>query len=193
MIFFNNPEHESGCAEILGKSRENDDRETARINLTKVPDQVSKIDIFAVIYEGDENGLTFSKISDSCLRIWDFDENVKIFDTNFRSFSEDHTVKIASLIRFGSKWKMQSTMRSFECGISELADIYGFRQLNNILKIVILFKYSSECETNVENMKIYIGIEGFNCEIVKATESELNQVARDADCILLSPSFNNEE
>lgn len=80
---------------------DSDDEEInrARIDLTKIPSNVSKIDIVASIYEGDSRGLEFSMIPDARIKILDSESDSEIFDASFRDFSEAHTIKIGSLTR----------------------------------------------------------------------------------------------
>ena len=123
LIFFGNPERESVI--YLGKTESNPDVEQFQIDLEKIPDNVSRIEIAASIYEGDDRQQNFSMATDNFIRVVESELKTELFRAEFQHFSIATARVIGEIYRRGSEWKFRNLSAGFSGGIFSLCKQFG--------------------------------------------------------------------
>ena len=128
-VFYGNLQHPSGSVEHLGDNRtgagEGDD-EQIKIDLTKVPDSISKIAFTATIYEAEMRRQNFGQISNTYIRIVDEDTNQELIRYDLgEDFSIETAVIFGELYKSGQEWKFNAIGSGYQGGLSALCTNFG--------------------------------------------------------------------
>ena len=129
-IFYSNRTHPSGAIEHMGDNRVGStgraDDEQIKIDLKRIPQNISKI-IFAVtIYDGQKRGQNFGQVSNAFIRIFDEQNSRELlrYDLN-EKFNTETAVVCGELYRNGSEWDFNAIGRGFNGGLEKLCLDYG--------------------------------------------------------------------
>ncbi|MCR5833113.1 MAG: TerD family protein [Selenomonadaceae bacterium] len=128
-VFYGNLKHESGSVEHLGDNLtgagEGDD-EQIKIDLSKVPANVEKIDFTVTIYEAEERHQSFGQVENAFIRVIDAKTNTELIRYDLsEDFSVETAVVIGELYRHGGEWKFNAIGSGFEGGLASLGRNYG--------------------------------------------------------------------
>ena len=128
-VFYNNLKHASGSVEHMGDNRtgagEGDD-EQIRIDLSKVPDAISKIDFTVTIYEADERRQNFGQVSNAYIHILDEANNIELIRYDLgEDFSVETAVVVGEIYRNAGEWKFNAIGSGFKGGLRALGLNYG--------------------------------------------------------------------
>ncbi|MCI8342013.1 MAG: TerD family protein [Firmicutes bacterium] len=128
-IFYGNLKHSSGAVEHMGDnltgSGEGDD-EQILIDLSKVPDSVSKIDFTVTIYEAEERRQNFGQVSNAFIRIVDESSNTELIRYDLgEDFSIETAIVVGELYRNGAEWKFNAIGSGFQGGLAALCAHFG--------------------------------------------------------------------
>ena len=128
-VFYNNLNHASGSVEHMGDNRtgagEGDD-EQIRIDLSKVPDTISKIDFTVTIYEADERRQNFGQVSNAYIHILDEANNIELIRYDLgEDFSVETAVVVGEIYRNAGEWKFNAIGSGFKGGLRALGLNYG--------------------------------------------------------------------
>ncbi|MBR0282188.1 MAG: TerD family protein [Oscillibacter sp.] len=128
-VFYNNLNHASGSVEHMGDNRtgagEGDD-EQIRIDLSKVPDTISKIDFTVTIYEADERRQNFGQVSNAYIHILDETNNLELIRYDLgEDFSVETAVVVGEIYRNAGEWKFNAIGSGFKGGLRALGLNYG--------------------------------------------------------------------
>ena len=128
-VFYNNLKHASGSVEHMGDNRtgagEGDD-EQIRIDLSKVPDAISKIDFTVTIYEADERRQNFGQVSNAYIHILDETNNLELIRYDLgEDFSVETAVVVGEIYRNAGEWKFNAIGSGFKGGLRALGLNYG--------------------------------------------------------------------
>ena len=128
-IFYGNLKHTSGSVEHLGDNLtgagEGDDEEI-KIDLSKVPANVEKIDFTVTIYEADERKQNFGQVENAFIRVVNAETNEELIRYDLgEDFSIETAVVIGELYRNKGEWKFNAIGSGFSGGLAALGTNYG--------------------------------------------------------------------
>ena len=128
-VFYNNLKHSSGSVEHLGDNLtgagEGDD-EQIKIDLSKVPDAIQKIDFTVTIHEADARKQNFGQVENAFIRVVNNDTNEELIRYDLgEDFSIETAVVVGELYRHGGEWKFQAIGSGFSGGLAALGKNFG--------------------------------------------------------------------
>jgi len=128
-LFYGNLKHPSGSVEHLGDNRTGEgegDDEQIRIDLSKVPANISKIAFTVTIYEADTRRQNFGQVNNSFVRIYNADTNEELIRYDLgEDFSIETAAVFGELYRNGDEWKFNAIGSGFQGGLAALCANYG--------------------------------------------------------------------
>ena len=117
-VFYGNPHHISG-----GVIHDNDD-DTVKIDLTKIPRHVEKISVTATIYDAEQRQQSFSKISGAVLRLYN-SSGEEIANFRMESFTVETAIVLGEIYRYKGTWKFSATGAGYKGGLAALCNDFG--------------------------------------------------------------------
>lgn len=128
-IFFNNLKSADGSVEHTGDNRTGEgdgDDEVIKVDLTKVPADVTKIAICAVIYEGQARNQNFGQVANAYIRIVNAQGGAEVARYDLSEDSSTETAMIfGELYKNNNEWKFRAVGQGFGGGLGPLAASYG--------------------------------------------------------------------
>lgn len=128
-IFYGNLKHASESVEHLGDNLTGEgdgDDEQIKIDLSKVPADVAKIDFTVTIYDADTRNQNFGQVSNAFIRIVDEANNTELIRYDLgEDFSIETAVVVAELYRHNGEWKFNAIGSGFSGGLSALCANFG--------------------------------------------------------------------
>ena len=128
-IFYGNLVHKSGAIEHMGDNltgQGDGDDEQIKVDLTKVPDNIQKMDFTVTIYEADKRHQNFGQVDNAYIRI--VDENTKEelirYDLG-EDFSIETAVVVGEIYRYNGEWKFNAIGSGFQGGLAALCGNFG--------------------------------------------------------------------
>ena len=129
MIFYNNLKHSSGAIEHLGDSKTGEgdgDDEQMLIDLSSIPENISKIDFTVTIHEAQERNQNFGQVSNAYVRVANSDTKEELIKYDLgEDFSIETAIVIAELYRNSSEWKFNAIGSGFQGGLEALCKNFG--------------------------------------------------------------------
>ena len=128
-VFYGNLKHKSGAVEHMGDNLtgagEGDDEEI-KIDLSKVPADIEKIDFTVTIYEAEERKQNFGQVENAFIRVVNqaTGEELIRYDLG-EDFSIETAVVIGELYRNKGEWKFNAIGSGFGGGLASLGKNYG--------------------------------------------------------------------
>lgn len=128
-IFYGNLKHASGSVEHLGDNLtgagEGDDEEI-KIDLSKVPEGIEKIDFTVTIYEAEERKQNFGQVENAFIRVVNVTTNEELIRYDLgEDFSIETAVVIGELYRNKGEWKFNAIGSGFSGGLAALCGNFG--------------------------------------------------------------------
>ena len=128
-VFYNNLKHKSGAVEHMGDNLtgagEGDDEEI-KVDLSKVPDNVDKIDFTVTIYDADARKQKFGQVSNAYIRVVDEDSGKEIIRYDLgEDFSIETAVVVGEIYRNKGEWKFNAIGSGWSGGLAALGRDYG--------------------------------------------------------------------
>ena len=128
-IFYGNLEHSSGAVKSMGDNLTgigDGDDEQIQIDLSKVPENISKIAFTVTIYEAEERRQNFGQVSNSFIRIVDDITNRELLRYDLgEDFSIETAIVVGELYRYNGEWKFNAVGSGFQGGLAALCGYYG--------------------------------------------------------------------
>ncbi|MBR1419610.1 MAG: TerD family protein [Selenomonadaceae bacterium] len=125
LIFYNNPAHGSRCIEHLGIPNVSDNVEQFKVDLSKIPARVSRIQFVAAIYEAESRKQNFSMIKDAYFILDDLDSKQKLRRIDFDPTNSNHTIEIGEIYRFKGIWRFRETWIGYSGGLEGACRKFG--------------------------------------------------------------------
>ena len=128
-VFYNNKEHSSGSVihsgDNLTGEGEGDD-EQLQVDLSKVPDMISKIDFTVTINDADIRNQNFGQVSNAYIRIVNeaTGEELIRYDLG-EDYSIETAVIVGELYRNAGEWKFNAIGSGFQGGLAALCTNFG--------------------------------------------------------------------
>lgn len=128
-IFYNNLKHSSGAIEHLGDNLTGDgdgDDEQIVIDLSLIPQHISKIDFTVTIHEAGERQQNFGQVSNAYVRVCNSENNQELLKYDLgEDFSIETAIVVAELYRYNGEWKFNAIGSGFQGGLAALCKNFG--------------------------------------------------------------------
>ncbi len=128
-VFYGNLSHVSGAVQHMGDNLTGDgdgDDEQILVDLTKIPDNVSKIAFTVTIYDSDARRQNFGQVSNSFIRIVDEATNNELIRYDLgEDFSIETAIVVGEIYRHNGEWKFNAIGSGFQGGLAALCAHYG--------------------------------------------------------------------
>lgn len=128
-VFYNNKEHSSGSVIHSGDNLTGEgdgDDEQLQVDLSKVPDMISKIDFTVTINDADVRNQNFGQVSNAYIRIINeaTGEELIRYDLG-EDYSIETAVIVGELYRNAGEWKFNAIGSGFQGGLAALCTNFG--------------------------------------------------------------------
>lgn len=128
-VFYNNLKHPSASVTHLGDNRTGEgegDDEQIKIELDKVPAEVSKIAFTVTIHDATARNQNFGQVTNAFIRIVNEENNEELIRYDLsEDFSVETAVVVGELYRHGAEWKFSAIGSGFEGGLAALCGNFG--------------------------------------------------------------------
>lgn len=128
-IFYNNLKSVDGSVTHTGDNRTGEgdgDDEVIKVDLTKVPADVSKVVFCAVIYDGQARNQNFGQVANAYIRIVNTQGGTEVARYDLSEDSSTETAMIfGELYKNNGEWKFRAVGQGFAGGLGPLAASYG--------------------------------------------------------------------
>lgn len=128
-IFFGNLTHPSGSVRHLGDNLTgagDGDDEQIRIELSKVPVNISRIAFTVTIYDAEQRRQNFGQVSNAYVRIFDESNGVELLRYDLgEDFSIETAAVFGELYKNGAEWKFNAIGSGYQGGLAALCNNYG--------------------------------------------------------------------
>ena len=102
------------------------DDEEIKIDLSKVPNDVEKIDFTVTIYDAEVRKQTFGQVSNAYIRVVDDTNGTELIRYDLgEDFSIETAVVVGELYRHGGEWKFNAIGSGFSGGLKALGQNFG--------------------------------------------------------------------
>ena len=128
-VFYGNLVHPSQSVQHMGDNRtgagEGDD-EQIKIDLTKVPAEISKIAFTATIYEAEARSQNFGQVANAFIRIYNEETGEELLRYDLgEDFSIETAVVFGELYKNGAEWKFNAIGSGYQGGLAALCGSFG--------------------------------------------------------------------
>ena len=128
-VFYNNLKHVSGSVTHLGDNltgQGDGDDEQVKIDLSTVPQNITKIDFTVTINDAEARRQNFGQVSNAFIRICNEETGEELIRYDLgEDFSIETAVVVAELYRYGSEWKFNAIGSGFQGGLAALCRNFG--------------------------------------------------------------------
>ena len=128
-IFFGNLTHPSGSVRHMGDNLTgagDGDDEQIRIELSKVPANISRIAFTVTIYDAEQRRQNFGQVSNAYVRIFDESNGVELLRYDLgEDFSIETAAVFGELYKNGAEWKFNAIGSGYQGGLAALCNMYG--------------------------------------------------------------------
>lgn len=128
-VFYNNTRGRNDSVIHTGDNKtgvgEGDD-EQVKIDLSKVPADVEKIDFTVTIHDADARKQNFGQVSNAYIRVLNEETNTEIarYDLG-EDFSIETAVIFGEVYRYNGEWKFNAIGRGYQGGLRALCQSFG--------------------------------------------------------------------
>lgn len=128
-VFYGNLKHASGGVEHTGdnltEEGEGDD-EVIKVDLSKIPANVTKIDFTVTIYEAETRAQNFGQVSNAYIRVVDETNGTELIRYDLgEDFSVETAVVVGEMYRNNGEWKFNAIGSGFAGGLAALCRNFG--------------------------------------------------------------------
>ena len=128
-VFYGNLAHPSGSVVHQGDNLTgvgDGDDEQIKIDLSSVPEGITKIAFAATIYDADERRQNFGQVNNAYIRIYDESNGQEIIRYDLgEDFSIETAVIFGELYKHNSEWKFNAIGSGFQGGLAAICINYG--------------------------------------------------------------------
>ena len=128
-IYYGNLTHSSGSVQHLGDNLTgvgDGDDEQIKIDLSKIPANITKIAFTVTIYDAETRHQNFGQVSNAFIRIVDETNNQEIIRYDLgEDFSIETAIVVGELYRNNGEWKFNAIGSGFQGGLAALCGHYG--------------------------------------------------------------------
>lgn len=130
-LFYHNKAHKSGAV-LLGPDNQEggngrDDNEHVDVDLSRVPDYARKIVFVVTIYDAENRGQNFGKVSNAFIRVVDMEQRKEIIRYDLpKHFSKDTAVKVGELEKNpAGNWSFRAIGKGVRGGLKAVCTEFG--------------------------------------------------------------------
>lgn len=128
-VFFGNLMHPSGSVQHMGDNLTgagDGDDEQIKVDLSKVPANISKVAFTVTIYDAEIRHQNFGQVNNAFIRIYDetTGEELLRYDLG-EDFSIETAAVFGELYKNGSEWKFNAIGSGYQGGLAALCANYG--------------------------------------------------------------------
>ncbi len=128
-VFYGNLMHPSGAVEHLGDNLtgagEGDD-EQIKIDLTKMPANITKVAFTVTIYDAESRRQNFGQVANAFVRIYNEETGAELVRYDLgEDFSIETAAVFGELYKHGSEWKFNAIGSGYQGGLAALCNQYG--------------------------------------------------------------------
>jgi tellurium resistance protein TerD len=128
-VFYGNLEHASKSVKHMGDNLTGEgegDDEVIKIDLSKVPANIAKIDFTVTIYDASARSQNFGMVSNAFIRVVNDDNNTELIRYDLgEDYSVETAVVVAEIYRHGAEWKFNAIGSGFAGGLKALCGNFG--------------------------------------------------------------------
>lgn len=128
-VFFGNLMHPSGGVQHMGdnKTGEGDgDDEQIRIDLSRIPENITKIAFTVTIYEPEQRRQNFGQVNNAFIRIYNEQNGEELLRYDLgEDFSIETAAVFGELYKNNGEWKFNAIGSGFQGGLAALCANYG--------------------------------------------------------------------
>lgn len=128
-VFFGNLTHPSGSVQHLGDNKTgvgDGDDENIRIDLTRVPENITKIAFTVTIYEPEQRRQNFGQVNNAFIRIYNEQTGEELLRYDLgEDFSIETAAVFGELYKNNGEWKFNAIGSGFQGGLAALCANYG--------------------------------------------------------------------
>ncbi len=128
-VYYGALSHASGSVSHMGDNLtgagEGDD-EQIRVDLSKVPANVTKIAFTVTVYEAEQRRQNFGQVNNAFIRIYNEDNGEELLRYDLgEDFSIETAVVFGELYKNGGEWKFNAIGNGYQGGLAALCASYG--------------------------------------------------------------------
>ena len=128
-VFYGNLKHPSGSVEHMGDNRtgagEGDDEQN-RLDLSRVPENLTKIAFTATIYEPEQRRQNFGQVNNAFIRIYNEETGEELLRYDLgEDFSIETAVVFGELYKNNGEWKFNAIGSGYQGGLAALCANFG--------------------------------------------------------------------
>ena len=128
-VFYGNLKHTSGSVQHMGDNLTgagDGDDEQIKVDLSMVPEDISKIAFSATIYEAEARRQNFGQVNNAFIRIYNEETGEEILRYDLgEDFSLETAVVFGELYKNGNEWKFNAIGSGYQGGLAALCANYG--------------------------------------------------------------------
>jgi len=128
-VFYGNLKHASGAVEHLGDNLTgvgDGDDEQIKIDLTQVPETISKIAFAVTIYDAEGRRQNFGQVNNAFIRIYDETNGEELLRYDLgEDFSIETAAIFGELYKHGGEWKFNAIGSGYQGGLAAICASYG--------------------------------------------------------------------
>lgn len=128
-VFYGNLTHPTGCVQHMGDNLTgagDGDDEQIKIDLSKVPADITKIAFTVTIYEAEQRRQNFGQVNNAFIRVYNEEtgEEMVRYDLG-EDFSIETAAVFGELYKNGGEWKFNAIGCGYQGGLAALCANYG--------------------------------------------------------------------
>lgn len=128
-IFYGNKKHASGSVIHTGDNLTGEgegDDEQLKVDLSKVPAEITKIDFTVTIYDADTRHQNFGQVSNAYIRVVNETTGEELIHYDLgEDYSIETAVIVGELYRNNGEWKFNAIGSGFQGGLAALCGNFG--------------------------------------------------------------------
>lgn len=128
-VFYGNLKHPSGSVEHCGDNTTGEgegEDEQIKIDLSKIPENISHIAFTVTIYEAEERNQNFGQVQNAFIRIVDEATGQELLRYDLgEDFSIETAVVFGELYKHNNEWKFNAIGSGYQGGLAALCANYG--------------------------------------------------------------------
>ena len=128
-VFYRNLTHSSGSVVHQGDNLTgigDGDDEQIKVDLSKVPDSVTKIAFTVTIYEAEQRRQNFGQVNNAFIRIYNEETGEEMIRYDLgEDFSIETAAVFGELYKHGSEWKFNAIGSGYQGGLAALCANFG--------------------------------------------------------------------
>jgi tellurium resistance protein TerD len=128
-VFYSNLKHASGAVEHTGDNLTGEgegDDEAIKVDLSKIPADIAKIDFTVTIYDAETRSQNFGMVSNAFIRVVNEANGQELIRYDLgEDYSVETAVVVAEIYRNAGEWKFNAVGSGFAGGLGALCKNFG--------------------------------------------------------------------